>query len=248
LHEGVVDEVIFGVPLSEMKKYESPLMLCETLGVNVLILMDDQWSHFSRVDVGKVLDRPFVYLAFTPVNEVGSWAKEVFDRVIAFTVLLITLPLLVLIAVLVKLSSRGPVLFVQERTGLKGRRFRMYKFRAMFVDAAERKSSLQAMNEMQGPVFKMRHDPRVTRIGFLLRRYSLDELPQFFNVLRGDMSLVGPRPLPCEEAALIHGTQRRRFSVKPGMTCIWQISGRNQISYEEWMKLDLQYVDRWSLG
>jgi exopolysaccharide biosynthesis polyprenyl glycosylphosphotransferase len=248
LHEEVVDEVIFGVPLSEMKKYRDLLTLCETLGVNVLILMDDEWSHFSRVDVGKILSRPFVYLAFTPVNEVGSWAKEIFDRVFAFTVLLITFPLLILIAVLVKLSSSGPVLFIQDRTGLKGRKFRMYKFRTMSVDAAEKKSSLQKQNEMQGPVFKMRNDPRVTRIGYLLRRYSLDELPQFFNVLAGDMSLVGPRPLPCEEAALIHGLQRRRFSVKPGMTCIWQISGRNQISYEEWMKLDLQYVDRWSLG
>jgi exopolysaccharide biosynthesis polyprenyl glycosylphosphotransferase len=248
LHGGVVDEVIFGVSLSEMKKYEEQLKLCETLGINVLILMDHQWSHFSRVDVGKVLGRPFVYLAFTPVSEVASWAKEVFDRTVALIVLLITLPVFLVIALLVKFSSPGPILFVQERTGLKGRKFRMYKFRTMFVDAAERKLSLQAMNEMEGPVFKMKHDPRVTRIGFLLRRYSLDELPQFFNVLKGDMSLVGPRPLPSEEAALIHGTQRRRFSVKPGMTCIWQISGRNQISYEEWMNLDLQYVDRWSFG
>jgi lipopolysaccharide/colanic/teichoic acid biosynthesis glycosyltransferase len=145
------------------------------------------------------------------------------------------------------LSSPGPVLFVQDRTGLNGRKFRMYKFRTMAVDAAAKKASLEAMNEMGGPVFKIKNDPRITKIGGILRKYSLDELPQFFNVLIGDMSLVGPRPLPCEEAANIHGAQRRRFSVKPGMTCIWQISGRNQISYQEWMELDLQYIDEWSL-
>jgi lipopolysaccharide/colanic/teichoic acid biosynthesis glycosyltransferase len=123
----------------------------------------------------------------------------------------------------------------------------MFKFRTMFVGAAEMKAELQSMNEMEGPVFKIRKDPRITKIGAILRKYSLDELPQFVNILKGDMSLVGPRPLPCEEAAQIQGSQRRRFSVKPGLTCIWQVSARNQISYQEWMDLDLQYIDQWSL-
>jgi lipopolysaccharide/colanic/teichoic acid biosynthesis glycosyltransferase len=130
---------------------------------------------------------------------------------------------------------------------LNGRRFRMYKFRTMTADAAQKKAELQQMNEMGGPVFKIKNDPRVTKIGAFLRKYSLDELPQFVNVLKGDMSLVGPRPLPCEEAERIQGAQRRRFSIKPGLTCIWQISGRNEISYQEWMELDLRYIDTWSL-
>jgi len=247
LHEQVVDEVIFAVPISSMEKYRASMAICEKLGASVLILIDDQWPKFSRIDVGKVLNRPFVYLASTPVTEVGSWTKEILDRTAAFMVLLITFPLFLIIGLLVKLTTRGPVFFVQDRTGLNGRKFRMYKFRTMTADAAKMKIALQSMNEMQGPVFKIKNDPRITRIGSLLRKYSLDEFPQFFNVLMGDMSLVGPRPLPCEEASLIHGAQRRRFSVKPGMTCIWQISGRNQVSYDEWMELDLQYVDHWSM-
>jgi exopolysaccharide biosynthesis polyprenyl glycosylphosphotransferase len=248
LRENVVDEVIFAVPLSEMERYRSPMTVCETVGVSVLILMDNQWPSFSRVDVGKVLNRPFVYLASTPVSEVGSWTKEVFDRCFASAVLLATAPVFLLIALLVKLTSKGPVFFIQERTGLYGRKFQMYKFRTMIADAAAQKALLQSINEMQGPVFKIKNDPRVTSVGRILRKYSLDELPQFLNVLKGDMSLVGPRPLPCEEAALIQGAQRRRFSVKPGLTCIWQISGRNEIDYDSWMALDLQYIDRWSLG
>jgi exopolysaccharide biosynthesis polyprenyl glycosylphosphotransferase len=247
LHDEVVDEVIFACPLKMMEKYRTLLTICETLGVDAMILIEDQWPRFSRIDVGKVLNRPFVYLGSTPVGEAASWTKEILDRAIAFIVLLITFPLFVLIGILVKLTSKGPVFFVQERTGLSGRKFLMYKFRTMQLGAAEMKGELQSMNEMEGPVFKIRKDPRVTKIGSLLRKYSLDELPQFVNILRGDMSLVGPRPLPCEEAAQIQGNQRRRFSVKPGLTCIWQISGRNQIGYQEWMDLDLQYIDQWSL-
>jgi exopolysaccharide biosynthesis polyprenyl glycosylphosphotransferase len=248
LHEEVVDEVVFGLPLMVLEQYRTLLGICEKLGVNVLILIDEHWAKFPRVDVGKLYDRPFLYYAATPANELGSWTKAVIDRTIAFSVLLITLPLLILIACLVKVTSRGPILFVQDRTGLNGRRFRMYKFRTMTADAPEKKASLQTRNEMGGPVFKLRNDPRVTRLGAWLRKFSLDEFPQLINVLKGDMSLVGPRPLPCEEAALIHGLQRRRFSVKPGLTCFWQISGRNQLSYDEWMKLDLEYIDQWSLG
>ena len=248
LHKDVVDEVIFGIRVSQMEHYGPLLKICETVGVNILILIDDQWPKFSRMDTGKLLNRPFIYFASNPVHEFASWTKASVDRTIAFAALMVTLPLSILIAVLVKLSSRGPVMFVQERTGLNGRKFRMYKFRTMTVDAAQKQAELQQLNQMGGPVFKIKNDPRVTRVGQWLRKYSLDELPQLWNVLKGDMSLVGPRPLPCYEADNIHGMQRRRFSVKPGLTCIWQISGRNQLSYDQWMDLDLQYVDGWSLG
>jgi exopolysaccharide biosynthesis polyprenyl glycosylphosphotransferase len=248
LHKNVVDEVILSTTISEIEKYQALVKICETVGVSVLILLDDQWPKFTRVDVGKLLNRPFLYLDSQHKSEIGSVIKALLDRAAALLILTILFPLMFVIGILVKFTSNGPVFFVQERTGLNGRRFRMYKFRTMAVDAAERKELLKAMNEMDGPVFKIKKDPRVTAIGAWLRKYSLDELPQLWNVLLGDMSLVGPRPLPCEEAELIHGMQRRRFCVKPGLTCIWQVSGRNHLSYEEWMKLDLQYVDDWSLG
>jgi exopolysaccharide biosynthesis polyprenyl glycosylphosphotransferase len=248
LHKEVVDEVIFGIDLSEMEQYRTLLKICETVGVNVLILMDYQWARFARVETGKLLNRPFLYFASNPVDDAGSWAKAVLDRAVALLALLVTMPFMILIGLAVKFSSQGSILFVQERTGLNGRKFKMYKFRTMITNAEQRKAELQQLNQMGGPVFKMKNDPRITRLGLWLRKYSLDELPQLLNVLKGDMSLVGPRPLPCDEASMIHGMQRRRFSVKPGLTCIWQISGRNQLTYDQWMDLDLQYVDKWSLG
>lgn len=158
-------------------------------------------------------------------------------------------PLFLLCALLVRVSSRGPILFKHPRAGLNGRPFIMHKFRTMHVGAEERRRELAASNEMSGPVFKMRRDPRVTPIGRFLRRHSLDELPQLWNVLRGEMSLVGPRPLPVFEIeGIAENAQRRRLSVKPGMTCLWQIRGRNEItSFDDWVQLDLQYIDEWSL-
>ena len=147
-----------------------------------------------------------------------------------------------------KLTSRGPVLFRQERVGLHGRTFGMLKFRSMVTNAEELKARLMAQNEMSGPVFKMKHDPRITRIGRFIRKYSIDELPQLLNVLRGDMSIVGPRPPVPSEVAKYEAWQRRRLSVRPGLTCVWQVSGRNQISFEEWMLLDMRYIDHWSLA
>jgi len=154
-----------------------------------------------------------------------------------------------LIAVLIKLTSKGPVLFRQQRSGLNGRPFTIYKFRTMGVDAEQRKQELASRNEMRGPVFKVTNDPRVTPIGKILRRCSIDEFPQFFNVLRGEMSLVGPRPLPVDEVKRFDDfSHRRRLSVKPGLTCLWQISGRNNVvDFKEWVRLDLEYIDNWSL-
>jgi exopolysaccharide biosynthesis polyprenyl glycosylphosphotransferase len=158
-------------------------------------------------------------------------------------------PLFLLIALAIKVSSPGPVFFKQQRSGLSGSPFTLYKFRTMVTNAEQFKHELAAMNEMTGPVFKLTNDPRVTPIGKFLRKYSLDELPQLFNVLRTEMSLVGPRPLPVDEVRRFENlAHRRRLSMKPGLTCLWQISGRNQISdFKEWVRLDLEYIDNWSL-
>jgi exopolysaccharide biosynthesis polyprenyl glycosylphosphotransferase len=157
-------------------------------------------------------------------------------------------PIKVIAAVLIKLTSPGPVLFKQERCGLNGRLFTMYKFRSMVDNAEQLRFELETLNEMQGPVFKSSRDPRITKIGKFIRRFSIDEFPQIYNVLRGDMSLVGPRPPLPQEVSRYQHWQRRRLSMKPGITCLWQISGRNQVtSFEDWMKLDLTYIDNWSL-
>jgi len=176
--------------------------------------------------------------------------KQAMDYLGAFVLLILLSPVLLLVWLLVRLSSPGPALYRQTRAGLNGQPFTLYKFRSMRAEADREKESLAALNEMQGPVFKIARDPRVTPIGRLLRRHSLDELPQLWNVLRGEMSLVGPRPLPVEEVGRIaDNAQRRRLSVKPGLTCLWQIQGRNDIaSFEDWVCLDLRYIDSWSLG
>jgi lipopolysaccharide/colanic/teichoic acid biosynthesis glycosyltransferase len=157
-------------------------------------------------------------------------------------------PLFVLVAVLIKLDSHGPALFAQSRVGLNKRRFPMYKFRTMVVNAEKLQAQLESRNEVSGPVFKIKDDPRITRVGRFLRKTSIDELPQLFNVLKGDMSLVGPRPLPVRDyEGFDQDWQRRRFSVRPGVTCLWQISGRSSIGFNDWMDLDMRYIDHWSL-
>jgi exopolysaccharide biosynthesis polyprenyl glycosylphosphotransferase len=174
--------------------------------------------------------------------------KRAFD-IVASTLALVALsPLMVVIAALIKLTSRGPLLFRQNRVGLHGRIFHMLKFRSMVANAEELKARLMAHNEQQGPVFKMRRDPRITSVGRFIRKYSIDELPQLINVLRGEMSIVGPRPPIPTEVSKYEAWQRRRLSVRPGLTCVWQVSGRNQTSFEEWMYLDMQYIDHWSLA
>lgn len=170
------------------------------------------------------------------------WWKRTMDVVGALLAVALLWPLMLLIAAAIRLTSRGPVLFRQRRAGLGGRPFTLYKFRSM-VDGAERqRDALLVWNEQTGPVFKMRDDPRVTRVGRFLRRWSLDELPQFFNVLRGDMSLVGPRPLPVDESVGSLPWQRRRLSVAPGITCTWQVSGRSEVFYDDWVRMDLRYI------
>ncbi|MCL2449960.1 MAG: sugar transferase [Polyangiaceae bacterium] len=174
--------------------------------------------------------------------------KRLFDIVASGTALVVLSPLLLAVAVLVKLTSPGPILFRQVRVGQHGREFHMLKFRSMVSDAEKLKAKLMAQNEQTGPVFKMTHDPRITPLGRFIRKYSIDELPQLLNVLRGEMSIVGPRPPVPSEVAKYEAWQRRRLSVRPGLTCVWQVSGRNRISFDEWMYLDMQYIDHWSLA
>ena len=182
----------------------------------------------------------------------GGWrmvTKRTLDVAVSATALLLLSPVLLVAAAAVKLSSPGPVVFAQERYGLNRRRFRMYKLRTMVADAEALQAGLEDQNEASGPVFKIRKDPRITPVGHLLRRTSLDEVPQLLNVLRGEMSLVGPRPLPVRdvdrftEAALM-----RRFSIRPGVTCLWQISGRSDLTFDDWIRLDLKYIDEWSIA
>jgi exopolysaccharide biosynthesis polyprenyl glycosylphosphotransferase len=189
------------------------------------------------------------YLHYLQVDSKPSQRKlkRLFDIAASACALWALLPLLLVVAAIIKLTSRGSVLFKQTRTGLYGRTFHMLKFRSMVVNAEELKARLAALNEQQGPVFKMKNDPRITWIGRFIRKFSIDELPQLINVLRGDMSIVGPRPPVPAEVARYEAWQLRRLSVRPGLTCIWQVSGRNQISFEQWMYLDLQYIDNWSL-
>jgi len=161
--------------------------------------------------------------------------------------LVLASPVMLLAAIAIKLDSPGPVFFEQIRSGLYGRSFSMYKLRTMVRNAEARRDEIQHLNEMDGPVFKIRHDPRITRVGRLLRMFSIDELPQLWSVLSGEMSLVGPRPPIPAEVRLYETAERRRLSMRPGLTCLWQISGRNDVEFDEWIKLDLQYIDTWSL-
>lgn len=169
--------------------------------------------------------------------------KRLIDIVCSFLGVLVLSPLFIIIAIIVKFTSKGPVFFSQKRVGKSGREFDMYKFRSMVVNAEELKEELAAKNEMSGPMFKMKDDPRVTKVGKFIRKTSIDELPQLWNVLKGDMSLVGPRPSLPKEVAQFENWMYKRLEVKPGLTCYWQVSGRNNIDFEDWMKLDIKYVD-----
>ena len=174
--------------------------------------------------------------------------KRVADIFISLILICLFAPFFFLIAVLIKITSAGPVFFIQERLGLNKRRFRLYKFRTMVSDAEKKIAGLKDQNEVSGPVFKIKNDPRITRVGKLLRKTSIDEFPQLFNVLKGDMSLVGPRPLPVRDyEGFDRDWQRRRFSVRPGITCLWQVNGRSNTPFEKWMELDMSYIDNWSL-
>jgi exopolysaccharide biosynthesis polyprenyl glycosylphosphotransferase len=247
LEEHVLDDVVFAVPRDRLSAIEDAVKVCEEQGVGVMIALDVLRFGNARMSVGDLNGLPMLALTRAPSDELALAAKRAFDLCVSTVVMLILSPVLAAVAIAIRLDSRGPVFFKQRRVGLQGRTFEIYKFRSMYVDAEARLESLRAHNEMSGPVFKMRDDPRITRVGRFIRKTSLDEFPQFWNVLRGEMSIVGPRPPLPAEVRQYKRWQRRRLSVKPGITCVWQISGRNNIDFERWMELDLEYIDQWSL-
>ncbi len=247
LEHEVLDVMIFAVPRERLEDVERGVHLCKEQGVEVRISLDVLRFGPGRMTVANMDGVPVLAFTRTPSNAIALAAKRTFDVIVSALVLLFLSPLLAAIALAIRTDSRGPILFRQRRVGRNGRAFLMLKFRSMYRDAEARLEALRVHNEMSGPVFKMTNDPRVTRVGRFLRRTSLDELPQFWNVLRGDMSVVGPRPPLPAEVRQYKRWQRRRLSVRPGITCIWQISGRNQVDFERWMDLDLEYIDRWSL-
>lgn len=243
----VVDEVVFVIPGSHLQEIEQAFLAAEDLGLTTKLSLGFLPARRSRIDYEEWQGSSFLSFSTAPAHPVALASKRAFDLAVSVTALILTAPLFLLIALAIKADSRGPVFFGQVRSGLNGRRFTLWKFRSMVTDAEKQLSGLQEKNEMSGPVFKMADDPRVTRIGRVLRKTSLDELPQFWNVFLGQMSVVGPRPPLPSEVARYERWQRRRLSVKPGITCIWQVSGRNEIDFEDWMKLDLAYIDQWSL-
>ena len=247
LRDEAIDEALIACPRSLLPAIGSVVHACATVGVPVTLLSDLFGDRLPAPQV-RYFDS-LATLSFAPVhhNEVDLAIKRLIDILGSAAALVLTGPLLALAALAIRLDSEGPVFFRQVRCGLNGRRFEMLKLRTMCADAESRKVELLHLNEMDGPVFKIHDDPRVTRVGRFLRRWSLDELPQLWNVLRGDMSLVGPRPPTPDEVAKYEPTERRRLSMRPGITCLWQVSGRNQIGFSEWMKLDLLYIDSWSL-
>ena len=250
LHQHAVNGVIVSTAHAYFGQAEKIVGLCEREGVETWLLADFIATQISRMSFDEFRGRPVMVFRSAPEVSWQGVIKQAMDFVIAGFALLLLSPVFLVVAILIKRSSPGPVFFKQTRAGLNGHPFTMYKFRTMVTDADQKKDELAKFNEMSGPVFKMTNDPRIIPIGHTLRKYSIDEFPQLYNVLRGDMSLVGPRPLPVDEVDRFDDlAHRRRLSVKPGLTCLWQVSGRNKVTnFSEWVRLDLEYIDNWSLG
>jgi exopolysaccharide biosynthesis polyprenyl glycosylphosphotransferase len=248
MRSSVIDELVLALPVRSLHTHASEIAaLCQEQGI-VMRLFDvfDLKSAQSRAE--ELDGHPFITHYTAGLDGWPGIVKRGIDILISVAVLLLLAPVLVVTAILIKVTSPGPVLFVQKRLGFNKRRFNVYKFRTMVVDAEKRLREVEHLNEVTGPVFKIKNDPRVTALGKFLRKTSIDELPQLLNVLKGDMSLVGPRPLPVRDyEGFNKDWQRRRFSVRPGITCLWQINGRSSIPFEQWMELDLQYIDKWTL-
>jgi exopolysaccharide biosynthesis polyprenyl glycosylphosphotransferase len=249
LQEHVVDQVLIAVPREMIGAVEKVALVCQEEGITHALMADVFESKVARIGLAPFGDIPL--LSFEPVarDEMRLLIKRMIDLAAALAILPIVLPVLGLIALAIKLDSPGPVFFRQERVGQGRRRFRMLKFRTMVVDAEKLQKELEHLNEAAGPIFKIANDPRITRVGRILRRTSLDELPQILHIVTGRMSLVGPRPMSVRDVDLFdQGIQRKRFSVKPGLTCLWQVSGRSLLPFSKWLELDLFYIDNWSLA
>jgi exopolysaccharide biosynthesis polyprenyl glycosylphosphotransferase len=245
-----VDEVFITL---QRDKYgplvEAIVRLCEEQGIIVRVQTELFKLSIAQWQVDEFGGMPIVTIRSGPPDGWQLLAKRLIDFCGSALLLLAMAPVFAIVAMLIKLDSPGPVFFRQERVGLNKRRFRLFKFRTMMDGADKQQLLLERLNEAEGPVFKIKDDPRITRIGKFLRRFSIDELPQLFNVLRGDMSLVGPRPLPVRDIERIDAQwHKRRLSVKPGVTCLWQVNGRSNVNFDHWVQMDLEYIDKWSLG
>ena len=249
LHEHSVNAVVISARHTYFEKVEAVVNACELEGIEAWLVADFFRTQISRVSFDDFYGQPVMVFRSVPESSWALATKQVIDYLGAFIGVVILSPVFLLTALIIKITSPGPVLFRQMRSGLNGAPFTIYKFRTMVTNAEQLKHELAAMNEMTGPVFKVTGDPRITTVGRWLRRFSIDEWPQLFNVLRGEMSLVGPRPLPVDEVKRFNDlAHRRRLSVRPGLTCLWQVSGRNEITdFRDWVRLDLEYIDQWSL-
>jgi len=249
LHVHSVSGVILSAKHAYFEQVEAAIRACELEGVEAWWVADFFKTQISRTSFDDFYGWPVLVFRSAPEVSWEGLVKQLLDLAGSLVLLVVLAVPLAVVAVLIKLTSPGPVLFRQQRSGLNGRPFTLYKFRTMVSNAEQLKHELAAMNEMSGPVFKVSNDPRVTPLGKFLRKFSVDEFPQLYNVLRGEMSLVGPRPLPVDEVKRFNDlAHRRRLSMKPGLTCLWQVSGRNQVTdFKEWVRLDLEYIDNWSL-
>ena len=249
LTEKVIDEVIVTLPFKSFySEIEKIVHLCEQVGVEVKISTDLFSLTLAKESISRLGDIQVIDLFTSPKMSCQLMVKRLIDIITSAILLVLFSPLFAIVSILIKTTSKGPIFFKQQRVSYNGRQFSFLKFRTMIENAEELKKGLMALNEMDGPVFKIKNDPRATKIGQFLRKTSIDELPQLINVLKGDMSLVGPRP-PLPSEVLEYGlADRRRLSMRPGITCIWQVNGRNDISFEKWMELDREYIDNWSLG
>ena len=249
LKNNVIDEVIIAIPRSLLTDVEPLVEACETEGIPLRFMADVFNVQVARVSLIQLGSIPLLTLEPVAQDTDQLFFKRLFDLTLTLVSMPFVLPFMAVVALAIKLDSPGPVFFVQQRVGLRKHLFPMFKFRSMQVDAEEQLKEIEHLNEAEGPIFKMSDDPRVTRVGRFIRKTSIDELPQLFNVLRGEMSLVGPRPMSIRDVDLFdRGIQRKRFSVKPGITCLWQISGRSDLPFHKWLELDLEYIERWSFG
>jgi exopolysaccharide biosynthesis polyprenyl glycosylphosphotransferase len=245
-----VDEVFIALP---REKYghliDTIVRLCEEQGIIVRLRTDMFQLKVAHWQVDDLDGMPIVTIRSGPLDGWQLLAKRLLDICGSAGLIVAMAPIVGIVALLIKLDSPGPVFFRQERVGFNKRRFRLFKFRTMVEGAENQQQTLESLNEAAGPVFKIKDDPRITRIGKILRRHSIDELPQLLNVLKGDMSLVGPRPLPVRDIERIDTqSHKRRLSVKPGVTCLWQVNGRSEVGFTEWVRMDLEYIDQWTLG
>ena len=249
LRKNVVDEVVISLPMKSLYDQASRIVtLCAEQGIIVRFLSNVFNLKQGESKIDQFEDESVVSVTSGAMKGFPVLVKRAMDLIASLILLTILAPFFFLIALLIKLTSPGTAFFVQERVGLNKRRFRLYKFRTMVPGAEKKLAELEQLNEVSGPVFKIKNDPRITWIGKFLRKTSVDELPQLINVLKGDMSLVGPRPLPIRDyEGFDEDWHRRRFSVRPGITCLWQVNGRSNTPFDKWMKLDMEYIDNWSL-